>query len=266
MLVLGHKGMLGQMVMKYFGSKGYSLQTVSARFNAEERSRFLKEILQHPQAVIVNCIGKIKQKTEDDNELLWANALLPMALNMHLLPTQTLVHPSTDCVFDGTAGIPYSIADQPDAIDTYGWSKALGEKALKERLNTIIFRVSIIGPDENPEGKGLLSWFLSNKEGAELKGYSNHYWNGITTLEWCKQVEQLLQTKNVEKKVIFEVGGTEESYSKFEMLQLFQKKYKTNYRVEPFFTSEAMDRRMEPSRKSNALEEQLDELLHLGGQ
>ncbi|MEQ8625762.1 MAG: sugar nucleotide-binding protein [Vicingaceae bacterium] len=259
LLVLGHKGMLGQMVMKYFGGKGYKLHTNKYRFNESEREDFIAECRKYPQAIVVNCIGKIKQKTDDANDLLWANALLPLALNNHLLPEQTLVHPSTDCVFDGKKGSPYGINDTPDAADAYGWSKRLGEVAVKDRSNTMIMRVSIIGPDENPQGKGLLAWFLSNPSGSELKGFTNHLWNGITTLEWCKQLENFIEKMEPDKSYFYQLG-TEEYYSKHQMLKFFQHYLQTDYQIEAFEASESIDRRLQPTVLAKSLENQLEEL------
>jgi dTDP-4-dehydrorhamnose reductase len=262
LLVLGHKGMLGQMVMKYFGEKGVQLHTNPYRFNEAERNEFITECRKYPQATVVNCIGKIKQKTDDANDLLWANALLPLALNNHLLPEQTLVHPSTDCVFDGKKGEPYDINDHADAADAYGWSKRLGEVAVKDRPNTIVMRVSIIGPDQNREGKGLLAWFLSNPEGSELKGFTNHLWNGITTLEWCKQMEHFLEKMDIKQAYFYQLG-TEESYTKHQMVQLFQQNFQTTFQINPFDASDAIDRRLQPTVFTKSLEKQLEELSHL---
>ena len=259
-LILGHRGMLGQMVFRYFKKKGNKVHINPYRFNESERNSFLATCLEYPNAIVVNCIGKIKQKTEDANELLWANALLPLALKDHLLPTQTLIQPSTDCVFNGEKGEPYTLNHKPNAIDTYGWSKYLGEIAIKDRPNTLVMRVSIIGPDQNTEGKGLLAWFLSNAKGTSLKGFSNHLWNGITTLEWCKQLETLLEKTNSDQSYFFQLG-TEKSYSKYEMLLLFQEYFNTDYRIETFETDKSIDRRLVPTVISKGLEEQLKDLI-----
>tara|TARA_Y200000002_G_scaffold125732_1_gene103284 strand:+ start:9618 stop:10382 length:765 start_codon:yes stop_codon:yes gene_type:complete len=42
-----------------------------------------------------------------------------------------LVHVSTDYVFDGTKGTPYTIDDTPNPINVYGASKLAGEKAIE---------------------------------------------------------------------------------------------------------------------------------------
>ncbi|TDI45232.1 MAG: dTDP-4-dehydrorhamnose reductase [Acidobacteria bacterium] len=43
-----------------------------------------------------------------------------------------LVHFSTDYVFDGRAGRPYLVDDEPDPINAYGRSKLLGDRAIAE--------------------------------------------------------------------------------------------------------------------------------------
>jgi dTDP-4-dehydrorhamnose reductase len=64
----------------------------------------------------------------------------------------------------------------------YGKTKSLGESLLPCVSN---LRCSIIGP----ETKGfvsLLDWFRRQPRGAQLNGFSNHYWNGITTLQFAR--------------------------------------------------------------------------------
>lgn len=261
---MGHTGMLGQMAVKYFGKKGYRVITFSTRFEPSTRMDFMNEIRSFPDAIIINAIGKIKQKTNNEAELLWANAILPLELKNRLLPSQTLVHPSTDCVFSGNKGEPYTIDDEPDATDSYGWSKRLGELALLGRPNTVIIRVSMIGPDRSPAQKGLLGWFLSQPEGSELKGFTNHLWNGITTLEWCKQVESLLELKSQNLSSDLVQIGTLESYSKFEMLTLFRELYFQKCSIIPFKTESGIDLRLKPTLISKDLHKQLNDLIAYG--
>jgi len=260
LIVLGHKGMLGQMIMAYFKDKVAEIVTLSTRFDQENKWNFIDELRKHPNALIFNAIGKIKQKTNDDQELLMANALLPLELHNHLLPNQYLVHPSTDCVFDGNTHLPYRQVHESNARDTYGWSKRLGEIALQNRRRTVIFRVSIIGEDKH-NNHGLLAWFLSQKPGSRLKGYTNHLWNGITTLEWCKQVENFLTNKRKDENdgELFQIG-TPKYRNKYEMLQLFQEVYETDYVIDEFATEQPIDRRLYPDIEAKSLKKQLYEM------
>lgn len=263
-LVLGPNGMLGQMVVTYFKKAGLMVLPVSERFEENTREKLFAGINQYENAILFNCIGRIKQKTENEKDLLWSNTILPLALAHQLKPTISIIHPSTDCVFDAKTNVPYPVNTAPNATDSYGWSKRLAESALLGRNNTVIVRVSIIGPDINPDGKGLLAWFLSNKPASRLRGFTNHLWNGITTLEWCKQVNEQLQSTDPNTTCKLLQLGTKEYHSKFQMLELFQKYYQTNHTIDAFEAAEKTDRRLEPGIVCKPLEEQIKEMINYG--
>lgn len=262
-IILGSRGMLGQMVKKYF-SQSFEVVEINTRYTFENRETFLNEINSQKTGFVINCIGKIKQKTTDLSELMWVNSILPLDLISTLNKDLFLVHPSTDCVFNGTLkdGVyPKSLV--PNAKDEYGWSKYLGEEAIKGSSNAMVVRVSIIGPDNiSVSPKGLLGWFLSNKEESKLNGFANHYWNGITTLEWCKQVENLIQNndlKNWSGEVL--QLGTKQTYNKKQMLDIFQSAFKTDFTISTFTTEETVNRCLKPDLLSPSLEIQMNELV-----
>ena len=71
-------------------------------------------------------------KAEDEKEAAYtlnetAPHYLAMACKQHNV---FLLHISTDYVFDGTKGLPYTTADKPNPINVYGASKLAGEQAL----------------------------------------------------------------------------------------------------------------------------------------
>ena len=71
-------------------------------------------------------------KAEDEPEAAYllnetAPRLLAEACKAHNV---FLIHISTDYVFDGTKGAPYTTADKPNPINVYGASKLAGEKAI----------------------------------------------------------------------------------------------------------------------------------------
>ena len=187
-LVLGHRGMLGNAVYRYFSSlSDYEVLTMVARF---EEEGFEGEIKDKSPDYIINCIGIIPQKNPDVSLYKKTNVELPAVLEGLGIPT---VLPSTDCEFSGTISSTkkYTKKDTRDAQDDYGKSKAEISRLVETLFkNTKIIRTSIIGHEERTH-LSLLDWFL-NSEGS-VNGFTNHYWNGITTLEWAKLCKNLIE-------------------------------------------------------------------------
>jgi dTDP-4-dehydrorhamnose reductase len=95
--------------------------------------------------VIVNCAAFTKV---DDCE---TNEDIASAINGHAVETlaeaadesgATLLHISTDFVFDGTSTTPYEIDDPVAPISAYGRSKLLGEQAARKAARHVIVRTS----------------------------------------------------------------------------------------------------------------------------
>jgi dTDP-4-dehydrorhamnose reductase len=97
---------------------------------------------------------------------------------------------ATDCVYSGAKG-NYQEPDPHDALDVYGKSKSLGE-VKSEYMHHI--RCSIIGPE--PYTKvSLLEWFRGQAKSATVKGFTNHEWNGVTTLEFAKVCHGIIKSR-----------------------------------------------------------------------
>ena len=146
---------------------------------------------------VVNCIGLIKHRIDDSeinsrHEAILANSLLPYSI-AQLAGKQgfQVVQIATDCVYDGTEG-SYSEEASHNATDVYGKSKSLGEVPSPNILN---IRCSIIG-EETEDGPSLVGWLLSQPEGATISGYSDHYWNGVTTSAYANVVAGLIATSS----------------------------------------------------------------------
>ncbi len=257
-VILGSNGMLGQMVKKYFIGFGCEIFVFDYRINEETIFDIIARINDIEDAIVVNCIGKIKQKSNDTCELLWSNSILPLELSRSLKPTHFLIQPSTDCVFDGNSLGHYKVTDVNNAKDVYGWSKSLGEAALQQRPNTLIIRVSIIGPDEKSD-KGLFSWFCSLSENSKINGFINHFWNGITTLEWCKYLDSYFLTFQTYEKNTVQLG-TNKIYSKYEILNLLNAIFNKKIDIVPSDQEVAINRCLIPDFECKSLVDQLIEL------
>ena len=261
-IILGSNGMLGQMVKRYFSQKGFQITAFDHRFNEDTIEDYVNKLNVFESSIIINCIGRIKQKSDSAYDLFLSNALLPLELSRSLKPQHLLIHPSTDCVFDGNTDSHYLSFQKHSAKDIYGISKSLGETAVMSRSNSLVIRVSIIGPDKNSD-KGLLSWFLNNKRNSELNGYNNHLWNGITTLEWCEKLLTLLQNESLLnellKRKLIQLG-TDEIYTKYDMLCIFNRLFSKNYTINSCESDTSINRCLKPEIISPALEVQLTRL------
>ena len=137
----------------------------------------------------INCIGVIKPRIDEDSaksveQAVRVNSMFPHTLAAAAERTGCQVlQIATDCVFSGATG-GYTESSSHDALDVYGKTKSLGEVCSS---NVHHLRCSIVGPElEGRPKDSLLEWFLGRPQGATVQGYTNHRWNGITTLAFAK--------------------------------------------------------------------------------
>ncbi len=206
-LVLGASGMLGNAMIRILSEK--KDWEVFGTIRSDRVKRFFSpEIADHlviggdvenidslinifgevKPAVVINCIGLIKQLADADDPLLALpiNAILPHRLaRLCKVAGARFIHVSTDCVFSG-AGKGYTEDDIPDATDLYGRSKLLGEVHYK---NAVTLRTSIIG-HELQSCHGLIDWFLSQH--GQCKGYSRAFFSGLPTVAFAEIVRDVI--------------------------------------------------------------------------
>lgn len=254
LLILGHKGMLGRTLVKYFSAtSSTTVLTTSTRWGD---TSFIDRIKQLEPEFIINAIGKIPQKNPELGDYVSINIELPEALEELGVP---IIHPSTDCEFSGrlAIGSSYNKHDARDAEDAYGKSKAvISEKIENDFVNTKIIRTSIVG-HENTTNFALLDWFLSQT--GVVNGYTNHFWNGITTLEWSKRAEALIKDWN--KMPTLNQFGTATHYSKYDVLSKIKEVYKKeDIILKPFETNTTVNKCLKSDIEVTELSEQLTEL------
>lgn len=203
LLVLGQNGMLGHMVVKYL-SESFEIETINGRWPS---TKFQRAITESDADVVINCIGAIPQRTDQ----FAINYQLPQWLDDNF--NGKVIHPGTDCEMDE---------------DAYGISKKLArDYIIKNGTKTKIIKSSIIGPEIDSQAS-LLEWFLS--QGKSVNGYTEAYWNGITTLQWAKECKQLLENwDDYNTETIIE--GT--CLSKFELLKLIAKVFDRTNKIVP---------------------------------
>ncbi|MDA7633679.1 sugar nucleotide-binding protein [bacterium] len=187
--VLGHRGMLGHVVARFLEESGFEVLTLSERYcDGPHADRFVDSINDLEVDWCVNCIGVRAGDEISDDCVDRINHQLPALCSSRLRTDCGLIHASSDGVFSPSAG-PCDWDRTPDAEDVYGISKRRAERALT-RENDLIIRCSIIGPELGLP-RSLFGW-LANQKGS-VDGYSNHCWNGITSLQWAKECVELIR-------------------------------------------------------------------------
>jgi dTDP-4-dehydrorhamnose reductase len=211
-LILGGSGMLGSMIVDYLSRDcGYALtatvRTAALRAGMEALYPTVRwEVADFRgahdfacfdgQKWILNAIGITKPLIRDDNAAEIVNALEINSLLPHTVGREAqrrnarVLQIATDCVYSGAKG-HYSETDVHDALDVYGKTKSLGECFLP---NTQHLRCSIIGP-EPKDFKFLIEWFRRQPSAASVNGFTNHHWNGVTTLHFAKICKGIIETE-----------------------------------------------------------------------
>lgn len=251
-LILGHNGMLGNAAFKYF-NKNHEIVTIEQRWDSDD---FKISVQEADVEFVINCIGAISQKKFGDDYFELINVKLPEFLETI---DKKIIHPSTDCVFSGNIKPPqmYCKDDERDAYDVYGKSKAKIDKMIVDDFkNTKIIRTSIIG-HEMQGHVSLLDWFLGTDENVELNGYCNYYWNGITTLQWCKVAEEIMRDWDF-VPIITQVGT--EVMVKSNLLRLMGKIYGKSNKINDFEMRVTLNKALISDYPIQSTEKQLIEL------
>lgn len=251
--LLGHQGMLGHTVLRWLEEQGCRVETTEERYDGRPDSTLIRQVARSSCEAIVNCIGRTERSTTCA-DLLVANALLPQHLGEILTDGRTLVHASSDGVFDGHRG-PYSVEDPPDAIDAYGLSKRLGERGLAGS-RAFVLRTSIIGP-ERGRARGLLGWLLS--QAGVVDGYEDQIWNGITSLEWAKVCLRMIRGELAAQPGIVQPASGR-PISKRELLGHIADAFGHRILIRPVRSGRPVDRTLIPTIECSPIEAQLGEL------
>jgi dTDP-4-dehydrorhamnose reductase len=145
-LLLGKTGQLGWELHRAMFTLGELVALDYPQVDMADPDSIHSVVDQYTPNLIVNATAYTAvNKAESEPELAMAiNGIGPGILAEEALRLKAgLIHYSTDFVFDGTKGEPYSEGDQPNPINVYGQTKLAGEQAVQEIGGAyLIFRTS----------------------------------------------------------------------------------------------------------------------------
>ena len=145
-LLLGPNGQLGKSLKNHL-EPFHELECADKKkFDFLNPTNFSDILKKSKPSLVINAAAYTDVEGAESNENL-ANQINSEALKYISSACEaldlTLLHFSTDYVFDGNKNTPYLEVDKPNPISTYGKSKLLGEKIISDNMkNYIIFRTS----------------------------------------------------------------------------------------------------------------------------
>jgi dTDP-4-dehydrorhamnose reductase len=181
--------------------------------------------------IVINCAA---YNDVDKVEADWQTAFLVNGIGVKNIALSCnennaiLVHFSTDYVFDGLKGQPYTIADKPNPINRYGESKLLGEELVKNHSERyFLIRTSwVFGEGRFSFPKKVIEWAFQNKK---LRIVDDQISSPSYTHDLATAVIDLIQTGNYGFYHITNAGFC----SKYTWAELILKTIKWDGEIEP---------------------------------
>lgn len=195
-LILGGSGMIGSGLARAFAERDFDVRITNrsgnplpglpevkvSQFDAltDDPGQLLAQV--SAGDYVINCIGLVKAQIDDSSR---ASREKAVALNSGF-PSRLaaiaeakdlrVIQMATDCVYSGISSA-HTESDPHDAHDVYGKTKSLGEVPSPAVMN---LRVSVIGRGT----QGLYHWVAAQQVGSSIEGYTDHIWNGISSLAY----------------------------------------------------------------------------------
>ncbi|MDB4029258.1 dTDP-4-dehydrorhamnose reductase [Gammaproteobacteria bacterium] len=166
-VILGGSGQLGKTLFSLLKENFKIISFTKSELSITEKTKVNAVIAKYAPAFVINCSAYTKvDLAEKENDLA-------LEINFHGVKNlchackksqSTLIHFSTDYVFDGKKQSPYVESDSTNPLNAYGASKLKGDQYIIEELeNYFIFRVSGIF-SEHGENFVKTMMRLSNKD------------------------------------------------------------------------------------------------------
>ena len=227
-LLFGSTGMLGRYIYTYFTRNtklNIEVININYRVNLENLNKLENSLIINginSSTCVINCIGQIPQRTNSNEVLNYyiINGLFPQLLSKLCLKYGAkMIQPTTDCVFSGKNELGnYVESSIHDETNEYGVSKSIGESS-----DCTIIRTSIIGLEKQNK-KSFMEWVINSlTEDNIINCWDNHYWNGITCLEYCKIIEKIIYENLFWKGVKHIYSPTKKS--KYDLAQIIAKTF-----------------------------------------
>jgi dTDP-4-dehydrorhamnose reductase len=169
-LLLGARGQLGSALAPRLSAFGPVVALDRAVVDLGQPERLRAIVREHRPWVVLNAAAytAVDAAENDDETCMRVNAEAPIVLAEETARLgATLVHFSTNYVFDGRLDRPYREDDEPAPLNVYGASKLLGERAVVVNPAHLILRLAAVYA---PGGRSFVRRILDlSREREELR-------------------------------------------------------------------------------------------------
>jgi len=197
--IIGANGQLGTDLVEVFGEEAISLTHKDLDVTDFESLKLLKEL---KPDVIINTAAYVRV---DDAELYPERAFQVNAvgaLNVARIANEINainIYISTDYVFDGTKGKPYTEEDAPNPISVYGLSKYAGEIFTRNYSpKHYVIRVASLYGKAGASGKGgnFVEFMIQKaKKREEIRVVDDQFMSPTYTKDVARTLKKFLELK-----------------------------------------------------------------------
>lgn len=213
MIVLGAAGLLGSNVVKHaiqhdeevvgtYHSSKPSIPDTVENVDLRDYDQIIDVLEAYPSGPVINCAAMtdVDECERDPDRASAINAKAPRKIAAKCAEMgRTIVHISTDYVFDGTAESPYVESASTNPIQEYGRSKKAGDQAVrKEATSFLIVRPSFVYGIHNATGEltGFPAWVKSQLEsGTNVPLFTDQHVSPTRAGQCAATILELLKMK-----------------------------------------------------------------------
>jgi len=200
--VIGSTGQLGTDVVEILSACGcFDITPVpETHLDVTDRNSVRQSLRKERFEIVINCAAYTRVDDCEDRaeEALRVNALGAWEVARACSEIGALcVHISTDYVFSGEKGGPYTEEDRPAPVNVYGASKAAGEMLVQQAARRwLTVRIASLFGKAGSQGKGgnFVDTILSRARAGEHVRAVNDIWMSPTyTVDVARILEALIQ-------------------------------------------------------------------------
>ena len=201
LLITGAQGQLGTELRNILSEQPNIFYTDRDELDITDEKAVREYIERHNIDTVINCAAYTAvDKAEDEPDL--ANAVNNIGAGILAKYANTIIHISTDYVFDGTGHLPYKPEDTTNPVSVYGRTKLAGERAVMANAETaIIIRTAWV---YSPYGSNFVKTMLRlGKERDTLNVVSDQIGSPTYAKDLAQAIVQIMpQIKQGTKQIV----------------------------------------------------------------